>query len=44
MLAWTCDKVVVTVARASAVIPDHLHEIFLEDREGSNKEEMGPKT
>ena len=26
MLAWTCAKVVVTVARASAVIPDHLHE------------------
>lgn len=25
ILAWTCDRVVVTVARASAVIPDHLH-------------------
>ena len=25
ILAWTCDRVVVTEARASAVIPDHLH-------------------
>lgn len=25
ILAWTCDRVVVTVERASAVIPDHLH-------------------
>ena len=25
ILAWTCDRVVVTVERASAVIPDHLY-------------------
>ena len=30
MSTWTCSKVVVTLARASAVIPDHLQQAALE--------------
>ena len=44
IVAWTWDRVVVTAARPSAVIPDHLHDNYrlLENKEGNN-EDKGTK-